>query len=167
MRVYSDNNSTYGKKDDRISLNLNIPLYFGDNRSITLTSNTIFNNEKFGSTQLGVNGTLDDENNWTYGLNTSTASGGEHSIAMNTGYRTPYVNTNANYSQGQGYRQFGVGANGSVVVHSDGVVLTPNTSTTMALIEAEGAEGASVISAPGVRVNKGVCASAICTSLSY
>ncbi|HGN2078868.1 TPA: fimbria/pilus outer membrane usher protein [Providencia stuartii] len=155
MRVYSDNNNSHGKKDDRISLNLNIPLYFGDSRSTTLTSNTVFNNEKFGSTQLGVNGALDDENNWTYGLNTSTARGGEHSVAVNTGYRTPYVNTNANYSQGQGYRQFGVGANGSVVVHSGGVVLTPNTATTMALIEAEGAEGASIISAPGVRVNRG------------
>ncbi|MDP0699577.1 fimbria/pilus outer membrane usher protein, partial [Klebsiella pneumoniae] len=75
-----------------------IPLYFGDSRSTTLTSNTVFNNEKFGSTQLGVNGALDDENNWTYGLNTSTARGGEHSVAVNTGYRTPYVNTNANYS---------------------------------------------------------------------
>ncbi|WP_245228185.1 fimbria/pilus outer membrane usher protein, partial [Providencia rettgeri] len=141
--------------DDRISLNINLPLYYGDSRSTTLTSNTTFNNEKFGSTQFGVNGAFDDENNWTYGLNTAAANGGEYSVAMNTGYRSPYVNTNANYSQGQGYRQYGLGANGSVVIHSGGVVLTPNTSATMALIEAEGAEGASITSAPGVRVNKG------------
>ncbi|MEY1175747.1 fimbria/pilus outer membrane usher protein [Providencia vermicola] len=152
MRVYADNTNN-NKKDDRISLNLSYPLYFGESQSATLTSNTVFNNEKFGSTQIGASGAFDKENNWTYGVNTSVANGGEKNIGLNTGYRTSLVNTNANYSQGQGYRQFGLGANGSMIVHSGGVTLTPNSSTTLALIEAKGAEGASIMGAPGTRVD--------------
>ncbi|MBO2867624.1 fimbrial biogenesis outer membrane usher protein [Providencia rettgeri] len=151
MRVYADN--TNNKKDDRININFSYPLYFGESQSATLTSNTTFNNEKFGSSQIGASGAFDRDNNWTYGVNTSVANGGQKNIGLNTGYRTPFVNTNANYSQGQGYRQFGLGANGSVIVHSEGVTLTPNTSTTIALIEAKGAEGASIMGAPGTRID--------------
>ncbi len=71
---------------------------------------------------------------------------------MNTGYRTPFVNTNANYSQGQGYRQFGLGANGSVIVHSEGVTLTPNTSTTI-LDRSERSGRRINHGAPGTRID--------------
>ena len=151
MRVYAEN--TNNNKDDRIALNLSYPLYFGESQSTTITSNTTFNNEKFGSSQIGANGAFDRDNNWTYGVNTSVANGGEKNMGINTGYRTSLVNTNANFSQGQGYRQFGVGASGSVIAHSGGITLTPNSSTTLALIEAKGAEGASIVGAPGTKID--------------
>lgn len=150
VRVYKENNN---QKDDRISLNLNIPFYFGESQSTTISAFTNFNNEKFGSGQVGASGTVDKDNNWTYGVNTSVANGGEYNFGLNTGYRTPAVNTNFNYSQGQGYRQYGLGANGSVVVHSGGVTLTPNSSATIALVEAKGAEGASIVGAQGTTVD--------------
>ncbi|EEB44939.1 fimbrial usher protein [Providencia alcalifaciens DSM 30120] len=151
MRVYSDN--TQRSQDDRVSLNVNFPLYFGDNHYTTITSNTTFNNDKFGSSQVGANGSFDADNNWTYGLNTSVENGGSSNFALNTGYQTPVVTTNANYSQGQGYRQYGASANGSMIVHSGGVTLSPNTSSTIALIEAKGAEGASVMGSHNTKID--------------
>ncbi|WP_272678558.1 fimbria/pilus outer membrane usher protein [Providencia sp. PROV019] len=151
MRVYTQN--SHDKKDDRIGVNLSIPLYWGENQVSTLTSNTTFNNEKFGSSQIGTSGTFDRDNNWTYGINTSVANGGAKNIGLNTSYRTSSANTNANYSQGEGYRQYGVGANGSLVLHSGGITLTPNNATTIALIEAKGAEGASVVGAMGTTID--------------
>lgn len=151
MRMYTESNAN--KKDDRISFNLSFPLYFGEQNSTTITSYTTFNNETFGSSQLGANGSLDRDNNWTYGINTAVANGGEKNFGLNTNYRTTKVNTSANYSQGQGYRQYGLAANGSMIVHSGGLTLTPNISTTIALIEAKGAEGASVMGAQGSKID--------------
>ncbi|UBX48525.1 fimbrial biogenesis outer membrane usher protein [Providencia alcalifaciens] len=151
MRVYSDN--AQGSQDDRISLNVNFPLYFGDNRYATISSNTTFNNDKFDVSQAGINGSFDADNNWTYGLNTSVENGGNKNLSITTGYQTPVVSTNANYSQGQGYRQYGVSANGSMLVHAGGVTLSPNTASTVALIEAKGAEGATVMGAQNTKID--------------
>lgn len=151
MRLYSD--SYRNDKDDRISINLSYPLYFGDNQPIALTSNTIFNNSSFDSTQLGINGALDEENNWVYGINSSFSNNSNNNIALNTAYRTPYSSLNANYSHGKRYRQYAFGANGSMVIHADGVTFSPNTSQTVALIEAKDAQGASIVGSPGTYID--------------
>jgi outer membrane usher protein len=36
----------------------------------------VFNNSRFASSQIGVNGSLDSENNLNYGVSTTTATGG-------------------------------------------------------------------------------------------
>lgn len=151
IRLYSDN--YHNNKDDRISINLSYPLYFGDNQHVALTSNTIFNNSSFDSTQLGINGALDEENDWVYGINSSFSNNSNNNIALNTAYRTPYSALNASYSHGKRYRQYALGANGSIVVHGDGVTFSPNTSQTMALIEAKDAQGASIVGSPGTQID--------------
>ncbi|STV03326.1 Fimbriae usher protein StcC [Klebsiella pneumoniae] len=66
QRVYTPDSSGH-RRDDRISLNFSYPLWFGDNRTANLTSNTSFNNSRFASSQIGINGSLDSENNLNYG----------------------------------------------------------------------------------------------------
>ncbi|WP_392560596.1 fimbria/pilus outer membrane usher protein [Orbus mooreae] len=146
-RVYSENST-----DNRISLSFNYPLG-SINRRATLTANTLFNNSSFGSSQVGVNGTLDDAGLAIYGVNSAVATGGNQSIALNTNYRSTISNVSANFSQGNHYRQFGAGANGSLVVHSGGVTFTPNTSNTMVLVEAKDAEGAAIAGSLGIKVD--------------
>ncbi|MDR8279200.1 fimbria/pilus outer membrane usher protein, partial [Acinetobacter baumannii] len=82
------------RRDDRISLNFSYPLWFGDNRTANLTSNTSFNNSRFASSQIGINGSLDSENNLNYGVSTTTATGGQHDVALNGSYRTPWTTLN-------------------------------------------------------------------------
>ncbi|MDI7085277.1 fimbria/pilus outer membrane usher protein, partial [Klebsiella pneumoniae] len=92
------------RRDDRVSLNFSYPLWFGENRTANLTSNTAFNNSRFASSQIGVNGSLDSKNNLNYGVSTTTATGGQHDVALNGSYRTPWTTLNGSYSQGEGYR---------------------------------------------------------------
>ncbi|STT78810.1 Fimbriae usher protein StcC [Klebsiella pneumoniae] len=73
QRVYTPDSSGH-RRDDRISLNFSYPLWFGDNRTANLTSNTSFNNSRFASSQIGINGSLDSENNLNYGVSTTTAT---------------------------------------------------------------------------------------------
>ncbi|HDR2605279.1 TPA: fimbrial biogenesis outer membrane usher protein [Enterobacter hormaechei subsp. oharae] len=55
--------------------------------------------------------------------------------------------------QGEGYRQSGIGASGTMIAHSGGVVLSPESGSTMALIEAKDAAGAMLPGSPGTRVD--------------
>ncbi len=116
QRVYTPDSSGH-RRDDRISLNFSYPLWFGDNRTANLTSNTSFNNSRFASSQIGINGSLDSENNLNYGVSTTTATGGQHDVALNGSYRTPWTTLNGSYSQGEGYRQSGIGASGTMIAH--------------------------------------------------
>ncbi|QPT14893.1 fimbrial biogenesis outer membrane usher protein [Serratia rubidaea] len=152
QRVYSANNGG-NNKDDRISLNFSYPLYFGENRRANLNSNTVFNNSHFGNSQVGLNGSFGEENNLSYGVTTSVARGGDHNVGLNGSYRAPYSTLTASYSQGEGYRQSGLGASGSLIAHGGGVTLSPETGTTMALIEAKDAKGAMLPGSPGTRVD--------------
>ncbi|WP_392553490.1 fimbria/pilus outer membrane usher protein [Orbus wheelerorum] len=146
-RVYSDNNA-----DNRFSIGFNYPLGSIDRRT-TATSSTLFNNSHFGSTQVGLSGTLDNDGLATYGVSSSVGTGGNQSVALNTNYRSSVSNLSANFSQGNHYRQFGVGANGSFIMHGGGVTFTPNTSNTMTLIEAKDAKGATIPGSLGTNID--------------
>ncbi|WP_159236224.1 MULTISPECIES: fimbria/pilus outer membrane usher protein [Raoultella] len=152
QRVYTPDSSGHNR-DDRISLNFSYPLWFGENRTANLTSNTSFNNSRFSSSQIGINGSLDSENNLNYGVSTTTATGGQHDVALNGSYRTPWTTLNGSYSQGEGYRQSGLGASGTLIAHRHGVVFSPESGSTMALIEAKDAAGAMLPGSPGTRVD--------------
>ncbi|WP_316437828.1 fimbria/pilus outer membrane usher protein, partial [Klebsiella pneumoniae] len=84
-------------------------------------------------------------------VSTTTATGGQHDVALNGSYRTPWTTLNGSYSQGEGYRQSGIGASGTMIAHSGGVVLSPESGSTMALIEAKDAAGAMLPGSPGTR----------------
>ena len=120
--------------------------------SYKLTSR-LFHPENTVVAQIGVNGSLDSENNLNYGVSTTTSTGGQHDVALNGSYRTPWTTLNGSYSQGEGYRQSGIGASGTLIAHRHGVVFSPETGTTMALIEAKDAAGAMLPGSPGTRID--------------
>ncbi|WP_395225463.1 fimbria/pilus outer membrane usher protein, partial [Escherichia coli] len=66
---------------------------------------------------------------------------------------TPRTTPNSCSGQGEGYRQSGIGASGTMSAHSGGVVLSPECGSTMALIEAKDAAGALLPGTPGTRVD--------------
>ena len=70
-------------------------------------------------------------------------------MALNGSYRTPWTTLNGGYSRGEGYRQSGIGASRTMIAHSGGVVLSPESGSTMALIEAKDAAGAMLPGSPG------------------
>ncbi|WP_392563917.1 fimbria/pilus outer membrane usher protein [Orbus wheelerorum] len=146
-RVYSDNSA-----DNRFSIGFNYPLGTIDRRA-TVTSSALFNNSHFGSTQVGLSGTLDNDGLATYGVSSSIGTGGNQSVALNSNYRSSVSNVSANFSQGNHYRQYGVGANGSFIIHGGGVTFTPNTSNTMTLIEAKDAKGATIPGSLGTNID--------------
>lgn len=137
--------------DNRIGLNFSVPLDFGRNNSATVTSNTAFNNTHYTGTSLGINGTVGEYHELTYGV--SGSNGDNKNVALNAGYRTPYGVVNGGYSQGSDYRQTSLSGNGSIVAHSGGVIFTPESGDTLAIVEAKGAKGAKISSTLGSTID--------------
>lgn len=104
--------------------------------------------------QASVSGSAGADNQFSYGVTAMNANQGQRSSGTVSGnYRTPVTALSSTYSTGQGYQSLSAGLNGTVIGHAGGVTFTPYTSDTMALVEAKGAEGASVSSYPGVKVD--------------
>ena len=59
----------------------------------------------------------------------------------------------ASYGQSSDFRQFSVGASGSLVAHAGGVTLTPQRGDTMVVVQADGARDARLTNASGVRID--------------
>jgi outer membrane usher protein len=104
--------------------------------------------------QATVSGTSGAENQFSYGMTAMNANQGMGTSGSVSGsYRSRVSALSGTYSTGKGYQSGSAGMTGTVIAHAGGVTFTPYTSDTFALVEAKGAEGASVSSYPGVNVN--------------
>ena len=104
--------------------------------------------------QATVSGSAGAENQFSYGataMNVNQGMGSSGSLSGN--YRSPATALSGTVGTGKGYRSASAGMNGTVIAHSGGVSFTPYTADTFALVEAKGAEGASVSSYPGVKID--------------
>ncbi len=68
--------------------------------------------------------------------------------------RFNYASTGATVSKGNNYWQGSANIQGAMAIHDGGITFGPYLSDTFALIEAQGAQGASVINAQGTKINK-------------
>jgi outer membrane usher protein len=94
--------------------------------------------------QLNVSGVLGEFNQFNYGVygsrsradgETSNSGGG------NVQYRAASTNLSGSYSQGDGYRQIGLGLSGSVVAHPEGITFSQSQGETRAIVEAKTPRG--------------------------
>lgn len=140
-------------KEDLVSLTVSIP--FGRRQSNMLSSG--FSHSSRGNEQynLGLAGTVDDDNTWTYGLNASLQrqDSSSESVSVNTQKRFSQATLSGNYSISDTYQQVGAGLSGAAVVHSGGITLSQNLSDTFAIVQAEGASGAKVTNNWGTEID--------------
>ncbi|WP_447877905.1 fimbria/pilus outer membrane usher protein [Serratia fonticola] len=104
--------------------------------------------------QATVSGSAGVDNQYSYGVTAMNANQGMGTSGSLSGnYRSPVTALSGTVGTGKGYQSASAGLNGTVIAHSGGVTFTPYTSDTFALVEAKGAEGASVSSYPGVKID--------------
>ncbi|WP_321879192.1 fimbria/pilus outer membrane usher protein [Paraburkholderia bannensis] len=141
--------------DNRVMLNLSIPLDLGSTIANTSTSFTHDSRDSSNQIQESFTGAAGQDNAFNYGVTagyTSNTNNGA-SVNANVGYLAPFTQMRANAGYANGYSQAGAGLTGSVVAFPGGVALSSQTGDTFAVIEAQDAVGARVASAPGVRVD--------------
>ncbi|WP_228727457.1 fimbria/pilus outer membrane usher protein [Klebsiella sp. RHBSTW-00215] len=126
------------------------------NGSHVPTLNTSLSHSTNGRTgeQVGVSSTLGSDNQFNYGVTGMNYNQGTgSSMSMNGGYRSPFTNMTATYGAGEHYQTTSVGLSGTVIAWQNGVVVTPYTGNTFAVVEAKGATGAKVGGYSGVRID--------------
>ncbi len=144
------------KWDNQVMLNLGIPL--GRNQNPVYASTSMQKgSDGSSSVQQSVAGSLGADNAFNYGVSAGRAvsSNGpaNTSIAANASYITPVTAVSASASTSSNYTQYGGGISGGVVAYGGGVVMTPVTGETVAIVEAKDAAGARVLNSTGVRLD--------------
>ncbi|UGS43548.1 fimbria/pilus outer membrane usher protein [Pseudocitrobacter corydidari] len=145
-----DNGTTSSRriKEDMIFLSFSYPLFQSENSSVALSSNTQFKDSSFDRSQLGVNGSVGEDHALTWGVNSNVDKDGSYTTSVNGGYIFPKIDLSGSYSYGRRYQQTSASAEGSIVAIPGEVILTSTTGTTLAVVEAKDAAGASIVGAP-------------------
>ncbi|MDU1380578.1 MAG: fimbria/pilus outer membrane usher protein, partial [Klebsiella michiganensis] len=142
-------------RDQMLAVNVNIPFSHwlrSDSKSAWrhASASSSMSNDLHGrmSTLAGLHGTLLEDNNLSYSMQTGYAGGGEGNsggtgyAALN--YRGGYGNANVGYSRSDGIKQLYYGLSGGVLAHADGVTLSQPMNDTVVLIKAPGADNVKV-----------------------
>ena len=151
-------------RDQMLAVNVNIPFSHwlrSDSQSVWRHASASYSmsddlNGRM-SNLAGLYGTLLDDNNLSYSVQTGYASGGEGSsgstgyAALN--YRGGYGNANVGYSHSDGMKQLYYGMSGGVLAHANGLTLSQPLNDTVVLVSAPGAEGTRVENQTGVRTD--------------
>lgn len=135
-------------------LSLSLPL--GSSPTSPYLSSMLNVQDQRSSLQTSLSGALDDERRLNYSLANSSQredNGHSSSNAANLQYRASSGDFSLGLNNGNGYRQISAGARGTVVAHAGGLTFGPPLSETMALVEAKGAQGATVVN-NGVHLDK-------------
>ncbi|EBE3722298.1 fimbrial biogenesis outer membrane usher protein [Salmonella enterica subsp. diarizonae serovar 42:l,v:1,5,7] len=151
-------------RDQMLAVNVNIPFSHwlrSDSKSVWRHASASYNmsNDLDGrmTNLAGLYGTLLEDNNLSYSVQTGYTGGGEGSsggtgyAALN--YRGGYGNANVGYSRSDGIRQLYYGMSGGVLAHADGITLSQPLNDTVVLIKAPGARDAKVENQTGVRTD--------------
>lgn len=151
-------------RDQMLAINVNIPFSHwlrSDSKSVwrnASASYSMSHNLKGRMSSLaGIYGTLLEDNNLSYSVQTDYTSGGEGDssgtdyAALN--YRGGYGNANVGYSRSDGFRQLYYGASGGLLVHADGVTLSQPLNDTVVLVKAPGADNVNVENQTGVHTD--------------
>ncbi len=135
-------------------LSLSLPL--GRSNTSPYLSSMLGVQDQRTSLQTTLSGALDDERRLNYTLANSSQrddDGHSSSNAANLQYRASSGDFSLGLNSGSGYRQLNASARGTLLAHSGGLTAGSPLSETMALIEAKGAEGATVVN-NGVHLDK-------------
>ncbi|TXE24303.1 fimbrial biogenesis outer membrane usher protein [Serratia marcescens] len=146
------------EREDRVaSLWLSIPLdrWLGNavNANYQMTSPSVGR----ASQELGLSGRAFDQRlSWDVrqSYRGGDNSGDRNSSALNMNWFGGYGRLGGHYSYSPALRQMGADMDGGMVVHRHGVTLGQSLSDTVALVEAPGASGVTVIGSPGITTDR-------------
>jgi outer membrane usher protein len=132
-------------------VSVSVPLGSGTH-SPTLNTALSYDSDNNSSLRTNLTGTAGEQNEINYGVygsRTTGATGAHNSYGANLNYRSSKAQLGGSISAGEGFTQYSGSVSGTLLVHSGGVVLSPEQGETMALIEADGAAGAYLANGQG------------------
>ena len=156
MYTYTEYADQDSDNNQQLALNVSVPLSkWLPNAYI----NNSMTNDLHGKThnQVGISGTALEDNNLSYSVAQGYGNRDEgYSGLVSSDYKGTYGEVNAGYNYNDDSRQVNYGAQGSMIIHEHGVTLGQPLSgdmSSVALVEAPGADGVKVQNGTGVRTD--------------
>lgn len=147
--------STKGDYQNTYMVSVNVPIGMDSGRPLSLTTNVNVTDDKNNSVQTTLSGTAGEQRQVAYAVyGSGNKADGDRTYngGANLTYSSPVAIYNANVSGGDSYKQAGFGARGSIVAHPGGINFSQNQGETLAVLEAKGAEGATINANVGAKV---------------
>lgn len=150
---YAENRNKY--TENTVSIGFSMPLDWSKSRSSV--SLNLLRNKTSESAITALSGSLGEKSNTSYSVYSGVERFNQERSAVSWG-GSLHQNTSkgafrGSYSQGSGYKQFGLGTSGTLLLHSGGVTYGPYASETFALVKAKGASGAEVKNGQGAVID--------------
>jgi len=143
------------KKTDRVlTASVNIPLTWFSSQKVA-SSMRILSSGNRTTYDTGINGsTVDQKFSWNINqLRTVEDKYNDTSTYAHTAITSKYNDTEMFLSTGNGWKQYGAGINGGLVMHSKGITASKSLGETIALIDTNGAKHVSILSANDVETD--------------
>jgi len=137
-------------KDTQFALNFSVPIG-RDTRNTTLSASYLNSNSE-RSYQTSLSGSAGRDNNTQWGVNFSRDNSGS-STGLNLASILPKTNVSGTVSKSPGSWQASGSLSGAVALHSGGITFGHTVSDTFAIVEAKGAEGATVLNGQNIKID--------------
>ncbi|MDO5686316.1 MAG: fimbria/pilus outer membrane usher protein [Neisseria sp.] len=136
----------------RYMLTLSMPLDLQGRHSLSSQISRNHNNTQLST---GISGSLGNDHALNYGISVNRDTRPAYtSWSANIAYTAPWAKFNGGYGHGSQSRQISGGIAGALVAHAGGVTLANDLGDTFAIIHAEGAAGAKVLSGQNIRIDR-------------
>ncbi|EGT4255640.1 fimbrial biogenesis outer membrane usher protein [Citrobacter amalonaticus] len=147
----------WGESQTRYYLNFTLPMWDSHDSGANVPQfGMSYNRDSDGhaAEQAMITGNLGVQNQYSYSVSGSHDAYSGASGNVGGAYKGSLANFSASYSSGRDYYSSSLGMSGTLVAHSGGITISPYTGNTFALVEAKGAEGATIPSYPGVEIDR-------------
>ncbi|QTD31489.1 fimbria/pilus outer membrane usher protein [Pseudomonas fluorescens] len=144
-----------GALENSLLLTLSLPFELGASRQSTqLSARVIRDTQGDFSEQATLSGSAGENRQYSYSLTRGhEGASNTNSTSASGQYTGSKALVSGSLGHGQGYDSLSLSASGGLVTHANGVTLTPYRGETMAVVSAPGAEGATVVGYPGLKLD--------------
>ncbi|MBB1200318.1 fimbrial biogenesis outer membrane usher protein [Enterobacteriaceae bacterium 89] len=137
------------RSETNATITLTVPFSLFDS-PVSINSRARSHNGKYETSSVGLSGTNGEVD---YSVDLSHSRNGGLSSDLYSGWKTPWARLNAGVANSTDYRQFAVGASGSLLAWRGGVLAGPESGNNFVIVEAPGIEGATINSDKTQRTN--------------
>lgn len=146
----------WGESQTSYYLNLSFPLWENHDSNYAPQMSLSYNQDTNGRSgeQAMISGSAGEDNQLSWNASGMHDGDAGTSAGFGGSYRGSVAQMSGSYSQGPDYHSTSLSMSGAMVAHSGGLTLSPYNSDTFTLVEAKGAEGATVPSYPGIKIDR-------------
>lgn len=148
-------NTSKNKYDNAFYLNLSIPFYSNEKKRNLISTSATYNHSSQGEySQISLNQTFGDLNQYNYIINLNKQKNHHVGLAGSINALLPMIKLGATVTKQDNNKQFSYTASGAIVAHQYGITLNNDLSDTFAIIHAKNASGTPILNGNGSKIDR-------------